>query len=594
MNFRIKPRIFLATATWVLAGVACSPKATDSDTAVADATIGDLPMDMVIPPNDSATDSAAAPELVVADEIGGGVEVDVVIDADEVVDVLIPPDILPDQVADAVDLDELDAAEVVDVVIPPDLLPDTIADTAEIDQIGDVDVAKLDQTDTEETKSNDAQLPVPDLGPCVSKDLVVYADSLSDDSLCVKPCPTDHPCICGDCAWVQTPPTVQPRWGASAVWTGTEIVLVGGWPGAFPQYPITAERWNPKAGKGWEMINTPVTKAVTRSVEAHWDGAYVWAIVQAPTYFEKEEYSFRWDPNTNKSVKLVMPGRLQATSGPTERRSVWVNGKVFEEGKVTIDQVNGISEYAFALYDPAADLWKKQEFPGAWVVNNQNPEGLTTDTCLISSGDDVFIYNSGFKPNPASGLDEKKVITLRFHAPDATWSVISQAMPIDTITDLCGGFGFDVGTETGFVVWGEKFGGGAPSYGKPAQGAIYNKQTDTWTLMTALAPNAFAASTHRQTQVVGDVIYAYGQSFLDSSKPEALKFYKVNTVAEFHISTNSWNFLTPVGFPTDSRQETGFVLGDNELYLIGGIDGPANANIIHQDGVRLALPGSKP
>lgn len=167
-------------------------------------------------------------------------------------------------------------------------------------------------------------------------------------------------------------------------------------------------------------------------------------------------------------------------------------------------------------------------------------------------------------------------------------------MPIETITYACDEDGFVVGTDSGFVVWGT-IDDPAGKYGvKPAQGAIYNKQTDAWTLMATLQPGAYADTPQRQYALVGNTIYAYGQAFLDDTKPLDFKFPKINAVAEFHIGSNSWNLLTPVGFPTDHRQGTGFIVADNELYLIGGIDGPPWANIIHQDGVRLALPGGKP
>ena len=562
---KIKTVILVHCAILGAFAFACSPKPAESDAAVADANIGELPLDVVIRPKDFELDSPALPEAAGADETGGVIEADVLIDA----------------------------AEVVDVLIPPDILPDAIADAGEVDQIGDTDAAQIDQSEVAD--STDAQkdtfLSTPDLGPCVSKDLTVYADSLSDDSVCVKPCPTDHPCICGDCAWVQTPPTVQPRWGASAVWTGTEIVLLGGWPGADPPFPITAERWNPKSGKGWEMINTPPTKSEFRSVQAHWDGKYVWAIVQAtaPTK-DKEEYSFRWDPATNTSVKLAMTERMfRLINIATDRASVWANGQLFEHG-VVADPVNGGGKHAFALYDKVADKWTQTAFPDK-LVEATGDYGSNQFACAVASGDDVFIYNSSLKPAAASGLDAMKPITLRFHIPDATWSAVSQAMPIDTIQYPSDGDGFLIGTETGFVIWGSKE---DPVAKNPAQGAIYNKQTDTWTVMAKLVPDAYAINTHRQSALVGDGIYTYSQYFFSDVNTPAQKGWKANTVEQFHIDSNTWTFLTPVGFPTDRRQETGLVVGNNELYLIGGIDGPKNANIIHKDGVRLALPGSKP
>ncbi len=168
-------------------------------------------------------------------------------------------------------------------------------------------------------------------------------------------------------------------------------------------------------------------------------------------------------------------------------------------------------------------------------------------------------------------------------------------MPIETITYPCSGAGIATGTETGFVVWGTIFDPKVKYGFKPSQGAIYNKVTDSWTTMSLLAANVYAVNTHRQSQLVGGTIYAYGQAFLDESQPaEQDLFFKIRTVARYHINSDSWDFLTPVGFPSDRRSYTGFIAVDNELYLFGGIDGPQNANIIHKDGVRLALPGSKP
>jgi len=367
---------------------------------------------------------------------------------------------------------------------------------------------------------------------------------------------------------------------------------VGGSPGGIGyKYPITAERWNPKSGKGWQMMNTPATKAIGRGVQAHWDGKYVWAIVEAPNSWEKEEYSFRWEPITNTSNKLAMNGRLTGQfPNSSDGATVWVGGQLFEHGS---DLANGAAKHAYALYNPELDQWAQTSFPDNLVQSSTNTLQSVGNPCAIASGDDVFIYNSSLNPSPGSGLDAKKAITLRFNVTNQKWSVISQAMPVDTITYPCAGAGFAIGTDTGFVIWGRDEAAAAKA---PAQGAIYNKQTNTWTVMAKLEPNAHAVNTHRQSEILGDVIYAYGQSFLDETQPiDSQDFlYKVRTVAAFHIGGNSWNFLTPVGFPTDRRSETGFIVGDGELYLIGGIDGPQDANLIHKDGVRLALPGSKP
>ncbi len=390
MKVRLKSRILCCGVAFALCAYACGPKPADSDAAVGDADLGDLALDVVIPLTDSQQDTPALPDAALGDEIGDAADAD----AAEIVDVVIPPDELPDALAEISDvLDAADAAEIVDVLIPPDDIADVV-DTGEIDQIADFDAAQLDQSEVAD--STDAQkdtfLPVPDLGPCVSKDLTLYADSLSDDGTCTSACAPDHPCVCGDCAWVQTPPLVQQRWGASSVWTGTEIVMIGGLQGGIGyEFPITAERWNPKSDKGWEMIDTPPTKPTLRGVETHWDGTYVWAIVEAPqlgSKLEQEEYSFRWDPKTNTSVKLAMNGRSFATI-PGGRSTVWAAGQFFEEGGIV--QPGGGAMYRFSLYSAESDAWQTVAFPENLVLNNYFT--IAQGMCLMASDNDIFIYN---------------------------------------------------------------------------------------------------------------------------------------------------------------------------------------------------------
>jgi len=120
MIFQTKSWILLSAAALALCAAACSPKATEPDTAVTDANVGDLAVDVVIPPTDSAIDLAdatAAAEIAEVDDGVGG-------------------------------------AEIVDVVIPMDEITDA-------DETADSDPAKLDQSevaDTADTKSNDTQL----------------------------------------------------------------------------------------------------------------------------------------------------------------------------------------------------------------------------------------------------------------------------------------------------------------------------------------------------------------------------------------------------------------------------------------------------
>jgi hypothetical protein len=416
-----------------------------------------------------------------------------------------------------------------------------------------------------------------DFGPCPAKDLATYPDS-SDDTACNGGCPPGYPCTCGDCPWMPTPPMKKPRRGARAVWTGKEVVVFGGASTnisfSSALNPWTAERWDPKSDKGFELIDTPkiATAYVSPPLPPRWDGQKVWAVFRHDDTPSENDYSYTWDPLLDKATPLNWKGRPLTHSA--FRGAVWVGSRLFDWGYLP-DQpgvAKAVTQNILALYDPMTQIWAPVPFPEKLVAREESDVAFG---CSVASGDDVFVYHAPVDVLPGSSLDPNKSIHLQYHVPTGVWSVLPQTMPVDPGKYPCAGLGFVVGTASGFAVWGQTL--TMMGFAPPA-GAMYDKASQTWSAMPL--PGSLDATGTTTTVVVGQRIVARSS-------------WNVSA-AVYDLGTNTWSYTTPIGFPFEQipRHDNALVATDQDLLQLGGFGG---TNLfIHADGVRLPLSSLEP
>lgn len=420
-----------------------------------------------------------------------------------------------------------------------------------------------------------ADVPAFDFGPCPAEDVATYPDS-SDEVACNGGCPPGYPCTCGVCPWMPTPPMKKPRWGARAVWTGKEVVVFGGastntsFSSDLLQW--TAERWDPKSDKGFALIDTPpiVTLYQYQPLAPRWDGQKVWVVFRHLDKPADNDYSYTWDPLLDKSTPLQWNGRPFTHSAFSA--AVWVGGRLFDWGYLP-DQpgvAKAVTQNVVTLYDPASQTWAKVAFPETLVAREENDVAFA---CTVASGEDVFVYHAPVHVLPGSSLDPKKSIHLQYHVPTGAWSVLPQTMPVDPGYGPCGGIGFVVGTASGFAVWGQTL--TTTGYTPPA-GAIYDKASQTWSAMPL--PGSLNAIGTTTTVLVGLRIVARST-------------WHGVSAAVYDLSTNTWSYTTPIGFPFEQhpRHDNALVATDQDLLQLGGSNGTNAIFTVHADGVRLPL-----
>jgi hypothetical protein len=178
---------------------------------------------------------AAAPDVSLADTLDAAQDtepsaIDAVLDADGATE-------LPDAAGtDVLVTDTVDAIPDAILDVIPDVIPDTGPDAGG-ETIAD---AGPDTPDVPEVASDSAIDATP---ACDDKPPEPVSQA---DTMCKPTCPLPYPCYCGTCPWLDTEPVqtgryankwtqltaygavADDRWGEAIVYTGTELMEIGG------------------------------------------------------------------------------------------------------------------------------------------------------------------------------------------------------------------------------------------------------------------------------------------------------------------------------------------------------------------------------
>ncbi len=392
------------------------------------------------------------------------------------------------------------------------------------------------------------------------------------DTTCSPACPAPYPCYCGACPWLPTAPMLQPYKGHHAVWTGKEILVFGDMHWSNSDYhQLTGERWDPYGTKGWQPIAVPPNAQAINAdptvTGVFWTGKQALVVADTSATWP----SFSYDPMTG-AWKAI------ATSG----HRVLAGGKLMACGYDCWPKCGDGCQ----LYNPDMDTSEDVSPPKELLPQGQTAVyGLT-----VSSGDDVFVYDvqrlAASGPWPA-GMGESKV-TLQFHVPTKTWSVVPGVPP--TIAHWSASVA--VGSPEGFLIWGEA----TTSTQTTPTGAAYRKANQTWTPMsTNGVPYPLVNVTYARGTWAGGRYALVGGRLADTVTPYPASFAKASWPLLYDPSLGTWVYPPPWGGPNDVRFRIAIVATDKELFALGGEDGPdESVYLIHNDGVRLPLPPPPP
>ena len=329
---------------------------------------------------------------------------------------------------------------------------------------------------------------------------------------------------CVEDSWTATGFTNVPsgRSGHTAVWADGEMIVWGGQgygPGGGPTYFNTGGRYDPGTNN-WTATSTTNAPSARIGHSAVWTGSEMIVWGGFPSLV-----STRWAG----TIQLPTVGRPRVhTNAPTGRfghAAVWTGSEMIVWGGVWHGPGGNVTyENTGARYNPGTDSWTPTSTTDAPTGRDSHVTVWTGSEMIVWGGTNntTFMTNTGGRYNPAT---DSWTATSTVNAPDArvahtaVWSGSEMIVwggslnfggyqdtggKYDPITDswtatsttnapTARGYHMAVWTGSEMIVWGGNEQGGSLS----KTGARYNPKTDSWTPMgTTDAP-----MTPIQTQV---------------------------------------------------------------------------------------------
>ena len=334
---------------------------------------------------------------------------------------------------------------------------------------------------------------------------------------------------CIDNTWTGTAGPPDGRVGHTAVWTGSEMIVWGGFKYVFP-YPSfnTGARYNPSTDN-W--VGTTITDAPTGrySHTAVWTGSEM--IVWGGSDFGGNFFNTggRYDPATDSWTTTSTTNPPVARSGHT---AIWTGSEMIIWGGydgVSIVNTGG-------RYNPVINSWTATTPTNAPVARYLHTAVWSGSEMIVWAGvDESLNYsNTGGRYNP--GTDSWTTTSLT-NVPDGR--------ELHTA----------VWTGTEMIVWGGDNGGGPFN-----TGGTYNPSTNSWTA-TSLTNAPSGRSSHTAVWSGSEMIVwgGFGGSYF-------------NTGGKYNPNTNSWTATGTTDAPT-ARSSHAAVWTGSEMIVWGGAGG---------------------
>jgi len=380
------------------------------------------------------------------------------------------------------------------------------------------------------------------------------------------------------------------RDGHRAIWTGSEMILFGGYDGSTAvasgaRYDPVLDQWSPTA-----LLDAPAARVLPTLV---WTGTEMiaWAGI-GETAAELADGA-RYSPATDSWTPIGLPAT------PTERSyhtHVWTGTEVVVWGGCGIFSTDLCPTETGGRYDLVTDSWTPTSTVGAPLRREfQNAVWTGTEMLVWGGCADVYCFErlrSGGRYDPAtdSWAPMSEVgAPLKRYWHDGVWTgtemivwggctnkdctdVSGPGLPRDggrydpasdtwtptNETDAPGGRWFTSTTWTGseMIVWG----GQDMDVGNLDNGARYDPATDSWTpTSTAGAPTP---RIRHRAHWTGDRLLVWGGDDFDGN------FYVVGGL--YDPATDSWSATTPAGAPS-ARSYPYTAWTGSELVVWGGL-----------------------
>jgi N-acetylneuraminic acid mutarotase len=333
------------------------------------------------------------------------------------------------------------------------------------------------------------------------------------------------PLDCADGTWTATTTVNAPeaRDSHTAVWTGSEMIIWGGF-NYSSNYLNTGARYNP-ATDSWtatSTINAPTPRGAHAAV---WTGSEM--IVWGGSY---SNTGGRYSPVTDSWTASSM------ISVPTARSShtaVWTGSEMIIWG----GYISGCCwTNTGGRYNPTTNNWAATSITNLPAARERHTAIWTGSEMIIWGG-----YNGGCCPLNTGG---------RYNPNPDSWT--AAALPPDSVEARQGHTAVWTGSE--MIVWG-----GYSSI-PLITGGRYNPTTDSW--MPTGFPNVSGRVDHTAVWTGSEMIIWGGQSYSNTD---------VNTGGRYDPGTDSWTPTTTANAPVARESHTTVWTG-SEMIIWGGLN----------------------
>jgi N-acetylneuraminic acid mutarotase len=342
--------------------------------------------------------------------------------------------------------------------------------------------------------------------------------------------PTPTP-PCTDDTWTPTSITNTPaaRWGHTAVWTGSEMIVWGGAATFGCSYLNTGARYNPITDT-WIPISTTNAPSARSDHTAVWTGTemIVWGGYNCGNTLNT---GGRYNPNTDTWTAASTANAPLQRDGHT---AVWTGSEMIVWGGVTA--TNDFNDGG--RYNPNTDSWTA-------TSTNNAPSGRYSHTA-VWTGSEMIVWGGEFYNGITVDFDTGG----RYNPNTDTWVATN-------VTNAPHARVLQTAVWTGgeMIVWGGSFYNGTNYVYNT--GGRYIPDTDAWTATTITeAPSA----RYRHTAIwTGTEMIVWGA-------------INSNTGGRYNPNTDSWTVTSTTNVPSGRNSHTAVWTG-REMIVWGGYYG---------------------
>ena len=345
--------------------------------------------------------------------------------------------------------------------------------------------------------------------------------------------------IQGGDTWQQkfngTPPAA--RDGHTAVWTGSEMIIWGGYAGTANNFFNDGGRFNPVLN-AWVPFNQAGAPAVRGYHTAVWTGTEM--IVWGGTYGGGLSGTFtyndggRYNPVANSWTPVATTGAPGARYLHT---AAWTGSEMIiwggDNGSIAINDG--------ARYNPASNSWV--------AVNSTNAPSSREYHTAVWDGSEMLVWGGqGFDINTFTFIGVNT--GARYNPASDSWSRINtNGAPAGRMSHTA------VWTGTEMIAWGGNTGSALLG-----DGGRYNPGADSWTLILSNAPSELAPRASHTAIWTGNEMVVWGGSSNSINYADG---------ARYNPGSNTWSTMTAAGAPAARYGHTA-VWSGSEMLVWGG------------------------